>query len=142
MTDDLDEWGRTALHYAALHGDLDATTRLLTTEDVNLPDIHGWTPLHFAAQEANPAAIERLLDAGADIHAVTEKGMPAIYWAATAASGDPVAAIRLLRARGADPRRETIHTYFGLKSALHFINETANNPSIQAEFADLTEHRL
>ncbi|MEU4651719.1 ankyrin repeat domain-containing protein [Nocardia fluminea] len=134
----LDEWGRTALHYAARDGDLDAITHLVKTEDVNLPDIHGWTPLHFAAQEANPAAIERLLDAGADIDALTEKGMPAIYWAATAVSGDPVAAIRLLRARGADPRRETIETYFGRKSALHFINETANNPLIQAEFADLT----
>lgn len=65
-------------------------------------------------REVDPAAIERLLDAGAVIHAVTEKGMPAIYWAATAASGDPAAAIRLLRARGADPRRETIQTYFGL----------------------------
>ncbi|MFD4432377.1 ankyrin repeat domain-containing protein [Nocardia sp. NPDC058497] len=133
----LDEWGRTDLHYAARDGDVEAINRLLATEDVNAADIHGWTPLHFAAQEAHPAAIERLLDAGADIDALTEKGMPAIYWAATAASGDPVAAIRLLRARGADPRRETIQTYFGLKSALHFINETANNPLIQAEFADL-----
>ncbi|MFD4433592.1 ankyrin repeat domain-containing protein, partial [Nocardia sp. NPDC058497] len=67
----LDEWGRTALHYAAMEGDLETITRLLVAEDVNLPDIHGWTPLHFAAQEANPAAIERLLDAGADIDALT-----------------------------------------------------------------------
>lgn len=95
----LDEWGRTPLHYAARDGDLDAITRLVKSEDVNFPDIHGWTPLHFAAQEADPAAIERLLDAGADIGALTEKGMPAIYWAATAVSGDPVTAIRLLRAR-------------------------------------------
>ncbi|MFE3318144.1 ankyrin repeat domain-containing protein [Nocardia sp. NPDC059195] len=133
----LDEWGRSALHYAARDGDVEAINRLLATEDVNLADIHGWTPLHFAAQDAHPAAIERLLDAGADIDALTEKGMPAIYWAATASGGDPVASIRVLRAHGADPRRETIETYFGLKSPLHFINQWSNQDVIQAEFADL-----
>ncbi|WP_405160791.1 ankyrin repeat domain-containing protein [Nocardia sp. NBC_01499] len=134
-----DEWGRTPLHYAALKGDLDAIERLLATEDVNVRDNDDWTPLHFAAQEAQPQAVERLLDAGADIDALTEKGMPAIYWAATANGGDPVATIRALRARGADPRRETIKTYFGLKSPLHFIKETTNKPHIRAEFADLID---
>ena len=75
----LAEWGRTPLHYTARDGDLEAINRLLATEDVNAVDNHGWTPLHFAAQDAHPAAIERLLDAGADIHALTEKGIPAIY---------------------------------------------------------------
>ncbi|MFE5474839.1 ankyrin repeat domain-containing protein [Nocardia sp. NPDC056541] len=134
---ELDEWGRTPLHYAARDGDLEAINRLLDAEDVNAADHHGWTPLHFAAQDGHPAAIERLLDAGADIDALTEKGMPAIYWAATSAGGDPVAAIRVLRARGADPTRETIRTYFGLRSPLHFINEWAHQEIIQAEFADL-----
>ncbi|MFQ6397562.1 ankyrin repeat domain-containing protein [Nocardia sp. KC 131] len=132
-----DEWGRTPLHYAALNGDLDAIERLLATEDVNVRDNEDWTPLHFAAQDAHPDAVERLLDAGADVDALTDKGMPAIYWAATATGGDPVATIRVLRARGADPRRETIKTYFGPKSPLHFINETTNKPHIKAEFADL-----
>lgn len=50
----LDEWGRTPLHYAARDGDLDAIAHLLTSDDVNAADIHGWTPLHFAAQNAHP----------------------------------------------------------------------------------------
>ncbi|MFX0578867.1 ankyrin repeat domain-containing protein [Nocardia nepalensis] len=133
-----DEWGRTPLHYAALHGDLDAIEHLLATEDVNVRDNDDWTPLHFAAQEANPAAAERLLDAGADVDALTAKGMPAIYWAATANGGDPVATIRLLRARGADPTKPTIKDdYFPPQSPLHFISETTNKPHIKAEFADL-----
>lgn len=59
-------------------GDVEAINRLLATEDVNAADIHGWTPLHFAAQDAHPGAVERLLDAGADIDALIEKGMPTI----------------------------------------------------------------
>lgn len=134
-----DEWGRTPLHYAALDGDLDAIERLLVTEDVDVRDNDDWTPLHFAANRGHSAAVQRLLDAGADIDALTEKGMPAIYWAAVAKAGDPVATIRVLRARGADPRRETIKTYFGDKSPLHFIKETTNKPHIRAEFADLID---
>ncbi|MFI9507285.1 ankyrin repeat domain-containing protein [Nocardia sp. NPDC052566] len=134
-----DEWGRTPLHYAALDGDLDTLERLLETEDVNGRDNEGWTPLHFAAQEARPAVVERLLDAGADIDALTQKGLPAIYWAATATGGDPVATIRVLRARGADPRRETIQTYFGPTSPLRYIGETSK-PHIRVEFADLLDH--
>lgn len=133
----LDEWGRSALHYAARDGDVEAINGLLATEDVNAADSQGWTPLHFAAQDAHPAAIERLLDAGADIDALTEKGWPAIYLAALASGNDPVASIRVLRAHGADPRRETMHSYFGLKSPLYLINRWSNQDVIQAEFADL-----
>ncbi|MFC9660076.1 hypothetical protein ACFVJ5_07555 [Nocardia sp. NPDC127606] len=67
---------------------------------------------------------------------MTEKGLPTIYLAATTASGDPVATIRLLRAQGTDPQRETIETLRSQEhAALH--HETANNPLIQADFADL-----
>ncbi|WP_433521670.1 ankyrin repeat domain-containing protein [Nocardia pseudovaccinii] len=70
-----DEFGRTALHYAAADADLDAVRRLLGTEDVNARDNHDWTPLHFAAQAGAPELVALLLDAGADIAAVTDKGM-------------------------------------------------------------------
>ncbi|BAD59862.1 ankyrin repeat domain-containing protein [Nocardia farcinica] len=133
-----DEFGRVGLHYAARDGDLTLITQLLQAgEDVDVRDGEGWTPLHFAAQEADPAAIALLLDAGADVDAVTANGMPAIYWAATAASGDPIASIRVLRAAGADPTAETIQSYFGSRSALHYIRDFTNRPEIAAEFADL-----
>lgn len=132
-----DEWGRTSLHYAARDGDLDEIGRLLPGEDVNAHDIEGWTPLHFAARYGHNEAVSLLLNRGAEVDALTEKGMPAIYWAANAVSGDPIATIRILRARGADPRRPTIQTDFGLKSPLHFISQWVDQAEIQAEFADL-----
>jgi ankyrin repeat protein len=134
-----DEFGRTPLHYAAAEADLAAVQRLSNTEDINATDNNGWTALHFAAQAAAPDVIAYLLDAGADIDAVTAKGHPAIYWATKAASGDPVAAIRLLRARGADPTKETIHTYFGPRSTLYTVQQVSNKPHIRAEFADLID---
>ncbi|WP_063066472.1 ankyrin repeat domain-containing protein [Nocardia violaceofusca] len=133
----LDEFGRTALHYAARDANLDEVEQLLDTEDGNLADDQGWTPLHFAANAGAPDVVTRLLGAGADIDALTDKGMPAIYWAAVAKRGNPVETIRVLRAHGADPTRETIETYFGLRSPLQFITETGNKPEIRAEFGDL-----
>jgi len=134
---DTDEWGRLPLHYAALEGELGEVRDLLATTDVNIVDNEGWTPLHFAASVGRTDTVELLLDHGADVDAVTKKGMPAIYWAATATEGDPISTIRVLRAHGADPRRETIKTYFGLKSSLHYINEWDSDNPIRAEFADL-----
>ncbi|WP_067665904.1 ankyrin repeat domain-containing protein [Nocardia miyunensis] len=139
---ELDEYGRSLLHYAALEGDLAEVERLLATEDVNLPDSEGWTPLHFAANRGRPQVVERLLDAGADVNAVTAKGMPAIYWAAVARVGEPVQTIRILRTRGADPTGKTItdkYGYFPPKSTLDVIREWRNFPEIVAEFADLLD---
>ncbi|MFJ4653915.1 ankyrin repeat domain-containing protein [Nocardia sp. NPDC088792] len=134
---DTDEYGRTALHYAAANADLAQVERLLDTEDVNATDHEGWTALHFAAQAAAPAIVARLLDAGADIAAVTAKGHPAIYWATKADSGDAPATIRLLRSRGADPTQATIATYFGPRSTLDMVKQVSNKPHIRAEFEDL-----
>ncbi|OBA50065.1 hypothetical protein A5789_02900 [Nocardia sp. 852002-51101_SCH5132738] len=138
---ELDEFGRTPLHYAALDGDTDTIETLLATEDVTLADHAGWTPLHFAAQMGRDEVVARLLDAGADVNAVTEKGMPAIYWAAVATTGNPAQTIRILRTRGADPTRKTIKSYFGPKSTLDFIADPRadRDPAILAEFADLIE---
>ncbi|WP_371856470.1 ankyrin repeat domain-containing protein [Nocardia anaemiae] len=50
--------------------------RLLGTEDVNTRHNDDRTPLHFAAQAAASELVALLLDSGADIDAVTDKGMP------------------------------------------------------------------
>ncbi|MBO0883089.1 MAG: ankyrin repeat domain-containing protein [Mycobacterium sp.] len=135
----LDEFGRSPLHYAALDGDPAIVERLLATEDVNLADREGWTPLHFAARMGRADVVTRLLDAGADVNAVTDKGMDAIYWAAAASTGEPARTVRALRQRGADPTRKTIKSYFGPKSTLEYIADprAQRDPAIMAEFADL-----
>ncbi|WP_083913369.1 ankyrin repeat domain-containing protein [Nocardia concava] len=140
----LDEFGHTPLHYAAADGDVAAVDRLLATEDVNLADHEGWTPLHFVASAGAPDVVTRLLDTGADVHALTEKGMPAIYWAAVTNRGDPVATIRVLRARGADPTRITIkgsYNIFPAHSPLHCIMSEGHPAEIRSEFADLLDER-
>jgi ankyrin repeat protein len=125
------------LHYAANDGDLQQVQRLLATEDVNARDNEGWTPLHFAAQSGEPEVVALLLDAGAQVDALNDKGMPPIYWAIMTPRGDQPATIRLLRERGADPTRETIKGYFGLSSPLDVVRDIGNKPDIVAEFADL-----
>lgn len=132
-----DRDGRTALHYAALDGSVDAVRRLLEVEDVNAVDDAGWTPLHFAAQGARADVAEALLDAGARVDAVDDRGQPPLYWAVVAASGDPVATIRVLRARGADPTAKTMLSYFGPRDVLYYVRESGTKPEITAEFTDL-----
>ncbi|MBO0883090.1 MAG: ankyrin repeat domain-containing protein [Mycobacterium sp.] len=137
---ELDEFGRSPLHYAALEGDLATVERLLAVEDVNLADREGWTPLHFAARMGRVDVVARLLDSGADVNALTDKGMPPIYWAAVAGVGDPVETIRVLRAHGADVTSKTItDDYFPPESPLYFIKESGTDPAIRAEFADLID---
>ncbi|WP_280275157.1 ankyrin repeat domain-containing protein [Nocardia wallacei] len=85
----LDESGRTALHYAARDGEPTAVNRRLDTEDVTLTDHSRWTPLHFDSQAAVPEVVTQLLDAGTDLDASTEKGHPAMYWAAVTRMGSP-----------------------------------------------------
>ncbi|WP_280316933.1 ankyrin repeat domain-containing protein [Nocardia wallacei] len=138
----LDEYGRTALHYAVRDGDLTAVNRRLDTEDVTLTDHSRWTPLHFVAQAGVPKVVTRLLDAGADLDALTEKGHPAPYWAAVTSMASPAGTTRVLRARGTDPTRNTTIDRYGrfpAKSVLDILTapDRRRGPEIFAEFPDV-----
>lgn len=52
------------------------------TEDLERKALKGWTPLIFAARSGNLEAVNALLDAGADIHAVDHHGSTALHRAA------------------------------------------------------------
>ncbi|WP_072802941.1 ankyrin repeat domain-containing protein [Rhodococcoides yunnanense] len=133
-----DKGGRVPLHYAALDGEIDKVRRLLgDSNDPDPRDLEGWTPLLFASRAAHTGIIALLLDAGARVDAVTDKGYPALYWAIVGAGKDPVGTIRLLRARGADPEAKTMKGTFGLKSPLDHLRKFRGKPEICAEFADL-----
>lgn len=97
-----DEWGRVPLHYSAMERPIEEVRDLLSNAaDPDPRDIGGWTPLLYASRSARPEVVALLLDAGAQVDALTEKGLPALYWAIVRGGEDPVGTIRVLRAHGA-----------------------------------------
>jgi ankyrin repeat protein len=68
--------GDTALHVAALWGDVSVVDRLLQAGAfVNEPGAGGRTALYYAALEGHQAVAERLLAAGADPDQIVDIGM-------------------------------------------------------------------
>ena len=65
-----------AIHYAALHGDIDRLTHLITEDKglVNVLDRNGWTCLHEAVRAGQTEAVKILIQNGADINARTHYG--------------------------------------------------------------------
>ena len=102
---DIDEFGRSPLHYAALENDLSlAGERIAAGDDPNLGDTHGFTPLHFAAQEGALDVARLLLASGADVDPLDVHGNTPLMAAVfnSRGRGD---LIELLRASGSDPLR-------------------------------------
>jgi ankyrin repeat protein len=113
-----DEFGRTAIHYAAANGDVDEVARLLAAgADPGEADNVGFTPLHFAAQEQHPPVIGLLLAAGADVQAADRWGNTPLWRAVFTAHGDAATSVTLLAA-GAD---------------LDTVNSTGVSPRVLAE---------
>ena len=133
-----DEWCRMALHYAAMGRPIDEV-RELFAEALNPDprDIGGWTPLLYGSRSARPEVVALFLDAGAQLDALTERGLPALCWAIVGRGEDPVGTIRVLRARVADPEANTMEGHFGLTSPLDYLRDVASTPVVRAEFADL-----
>jgi ankyrin repeat protein len=94
--------GMTALHWAALNGDVDMASMLLYAgANVGAKTrIGGYTPLHLAAQVGNAGVIAPLVAAGAQVAALTSTGATALMQAAHSGSAD---AVRILIENGADP---------------------------------------
>jgi len=98
-----DEFGRSAIHYAAATGDAAEVGRLLARgADPGEPDGVQFTPLHFAAQEQHPSVVEVLVKAGADVRATDRWGNTPLWRAVFTAHGDVTTSATLLAA-GADP---------------------------------------
>ncbi|MGH9384096.1 MAG: ankyrin repeat domain-containing protein [Vicinamibacterales bacterium] len=80
--------GMTALHLAAMHGDVEMTTMLLAA-GANLramTRLGGYTPLHLAAQGGHLAAVRALLSAGANVDILTTTGATSLMLAAKSGS--------------------------------------------------------
>lgn len=109
--------GSTALHWAAMHDDLDMVKMLLaaganvkaTTRE------EGLTPLFLACQNGNAAIVEALLKAGANANAANSNGTTALMTAAASGSAD---AVKSLVFYGADVKaRESVHDQTALMFA-------------------------
>jgi uncharacterized protein len=96
----LNEAGESALMMAALHGDRDWCVRLIARgAPINKS---GWTPLHYAASGPDPKIVALLLDGGAVVDAEAPNRNTPLMMAARYGKEDSV---KLLLARGADPKR-------------------------------------
>ena len=105
----LDEFRRSALHYAAGDGDVTkARAELAGGAELNAADINGWTPLHFAAQAQSATIVKLLLEHGGDVHAADTQGNTPLWRAVFEYKNDP-ATIEALRAAGADPLKKNKH---------------------------------
>jgi len=64
-----DQFGHTALHFAAMDGDDRYAQQLLTDTHLNceLRDRRGGTPLFYASQHNHPSIVRRLVEFGADM---------------------------------------------------------------------------
>ena len=77
-----------SLHEAAKSGDVMAARRMVASgADMDMPDVHGHTPLHMAAGKGQVEVLKVLLEAGADKEAKTvQEGDPPLH--AAAGKGD------------------------------------------------------
>jgi len=88
--------GMTALHWAAMHGDVDQT-RMLVYAGARLEASTrngNYTPLHLAAQTGKTSVIKALVQAGADVNAVTTAGgATPLHYAAANGNADAIVAL-------------------------------------------------
>lgn len=66
----VDNKGQTVLHKAVRFSDEVTADELIRRgQDINKPDIAGWTPLMLACKRGHPPMVKMLMEYGADIHA-------------------------------------------------------------------------
>ena len=117
-------WGWTPLHLAARSNpDPDAVSALIEVGAAldarsGTRYSEGNSPLHYGATNPNPAVAAVLLDAGADVNALSQAGRTPLHEAAAYAS-DP-AAIELLVEAGGDVNAHDANGYTPLHSAAWF----------------------
>lgn len=98
-----DERSRTAMHYAAMNGNLQIIAILIKADaKLNPVDALGDTPLHLAADQNQTEAGKLLLDAGAEVDPQNRNGQTPLMIAAVHGELDLV---RALLAKGASPSK-------------------------------------
>lgn len=101
---------------------------------MELRDYQGFTPLHFAVQDGRLAAVQLLLDAGADIEAENSDGATPLFLAASSPVPNAAEIIRFLRAHGANPHAAKRNG----STPASYVRRIRNQDK-RAAFADLWE---
>lgn len=134
-------WAWTPLHLAARSNPDPDAARALVEAGAALDarsgtrDSEGNSPLHYVGQNANPAVTEVLLDAGADVNALSRTGRTPLHEAAAYAS-DP-AVIEFLVEAGADVNAHDANGYTPLHSAAWFNPRPEITAALIAAGADV-----
>jgi hypothetical protein len=122
----LGRWGETQLHHCAENGFTTSVKRLLSIRNinVNVKDVSGSTPLHWAAYNGHIEIVRLLLQNGADVNAKSNYGST-LHWAASHGNVD---ILHLLVENGADLEAQSNDGERALHSAayhrhLPFIQE-------------------
>src|SRR5688572_22106054 len=129
--------GMTALHWAAMNGDLDLA-QMLIVAGANVratTRLGSYTPLYLASQQGHGAVIQALIKGGADARAATPNGTTPLMVAA--ASGE-IDAVRTLLDGGAD-----VNAKDGVRAQTPIMYAAASNRAavvelLAAKGADLT----
>lgn len=97
---------------------------------IDAPDTRGNTPLHFAAQERNAAAVRELIDAGASIDPQDVYGNTPLSTATFYSEGEGEI-IKMLLAAGADMRLPNHYgqTPIGLAELIANFNTRVHYPA-------------
>jgi len=97
----IDDASRTAMHYAAMNGNLQIIAILVKANaKLNLPDPLGDTPLHLAVEQDQLEAAKLLLEVGAEVDPQNKEGLTPLM---IAASHGELEMVRELLAKGANP---------------------------------------
>lgn len=108
---DVDSYGKTKLHYAAIY-DITHLVDSILTEGVNINarDNNGWTALHYAAKNSSVEVIDLLLYHNANPVIRDAQGYTPLWIALLNSCGNYKAVKRLLKAEAKhDNKRHTVH---------------------------------
>lgn len=100
---DVDDSGHTALHIAAINGNLQIAAILIKAKaKLDVTDPLGNTPLFYAAERNQVEMAQLLLDVGAEVDKQNKNGMTPLM---IAASRGNIGIVQPLLAKGANPRK-------------------------------------